>query len=117
MGLQHGTGMDRVTSKPAFVAEALMLVAAPACACDAQGMVWTANDAMVELVGAAVEGRMLAELFCVPGSVMAEIRLALLAERRWGGQLAHGGAGIAVDIHSRPLPPSCGIDGATFVFT
>jgi hypothetical protein len=32
--------MDRLTSKPALVAEALALIAAPACACDAQGVVW-----------------------------------------------------------------------------
>ncbi|HEX8784624.1 MAG TPA: diguanylate cyclase, partial [Telluria sp.] len=108
--------MDRVTSKPAFVAEALALVAAPACACDAQGMVWAANAAMVDLVGVEIEGRNMAELFAVPGAAAIEIRLALAGERRWGGQLARAGSGIALDIHSRPLPPAGGIAGATFVF-
>ena len=117
MGLQHGTGMDRVTSKPAFVAEALALVAAPACACDAQGMVWAANAAMADLIGAEVEGRILSELFCVPAAAAAEIRVSLVQQRCWAGQLARVDAGIAVKVSSLPLPASGGIGGATFVFS
>jgi len=88
--------MDRVTSKPAFVAEALALIAAPACACDARGMVWTANAAMADFAGAPVEGRALAELFCAPAVAAAEIRLALAGERRWEGLLARGNQGLRV---------------------
>ena len=112
--------MDRVTSKPAFVAEALALIAAPACACDVQGMVWSANAAMRDLVGADIEGRSLAALFQVPAVATSEMQLALAGERRWSGLLS-GGADVhearAVEVHARPLPREAGIAGATFVFS
>jgi diguanylate cyclase (GGDEF)-like protein/PAS domain S-box-containing protein len=109
--------MDRVTSKPAFVAEALALIAAPACACDAQGIVWAANAAMDELAGSPVEGRALSALFCVAGIAAAEIRQALAGERFWEGLLACGPVGRRVKVRGRALPPMSGIAGATFVFS
>src|SRR5690349_18512700 len=111
--------MDRVTSKPALVAEALGLIAAPACACDAQGMVWAANEALERLLGAPLEGRMLAALFCEAGARQAalEAGLALAGERRWSGTLAAGDKDLAVEVRARPLPPQAGIPGATFVFS
>jgi PAS domain-containing protein len=109
--------MDGVTSKPAFVAEALALIAAPACACDAQGMVWSANAAMIELAGGEVDGRSLPELFHVPAVAAAEVRLALAGERRWSGILAGGLEARAVEVRARPLPLATGSAGATFVFT
>jgi diguanylate cyclase (GGDEF)-like protein/PAS domain S-box-containing protein len=113
------TGMDRVTSKPAMVAEALALIAAPACACDAQGMVWTANDALGRLIGAAPEGRRLAALFCERSMPQAahEAAQAPAQERRWSGVLAAGGREVAVEVRAQPLPPAAGMPGATYVFS
>jgi diguanylate cyclase (GGDEF)-like protein/PAS domain S-box-containing protein len=110
--------MDRVTSKPALVAEALALIAAPACACDAQGMIWAANEAFERLLGAPAEGRTLATLFCARSAPQAahETGLALAGERRWNGRLAGEGGELAVEVRARPLPPQAGIPGATFVF-
>ena len=110
--------MDRVTSKPALVAEALALLAAPACACDAQGMIWAANEALEGLLGAPLEGRTLPALFCersVP-QALHESALAPDGERRWSGVLAAGARAVAVEVRARPLPPDAGIAGATFVF-
>jgi len=111
--------MDRVTSKPALVAEALALIAAPACACDAQGMVWAANAAMMELAGGEVEGRPLLALFgsASADAAAAEIRLALAGERRWHGLFWREGRSLPVEVRARPLPAAAGIVGATFVFT
>jgi diguanylate cyclase (GGDEF)-like protein/PAS domain S-box-containing protein len=111
--------MDRVTSKPALVAEALALIAAPACACDAQGMVWAANEALERLLGAGLDGRMLAALFIEgsAGQAALEASLALADERRWRGLLAAGDKGLAVEVRARPLPCGAGIAGATFVFS
>jgi diguanylate cyclase (GGDEF)-like protein/PAS domain S-box-containing protein len=111
--------MDRVTSKPAFVAEALALIAAPACACDAQGMIWAANDALERLLGAPLEGRMLGTLFSErsAGQAALEASLALAGERHWNGLLAAGGTNLPVEVRARPLPPEAGSAGVTLVFS
>jgi diguanylate cyclase (GGDEF)-like protein/PAS domain S-box-containing protein len=111
--------MDRVTSKPALVAEALALIAAPACACDAQGMVWAANEALERLLGTPLEGRTLAALFSErsAGQAAREASLALAGERRWSGLLAAGGNALPVEVRAQPLTPGAGIAGATFVFS
>jgi diguanylate cyclase (GGDEF)-like protein/PAS domain S-box-containing protein len=110
--------MDRMTSKPALVAEALALIAAPACACDAQGMVWAANAAMVDMIGAPLEGRPLLSLFCARSAneAAAAIRQALGGARRWHGLVARASQELAVEVRAQPLPASAGIGGATFVF-
>jgi diguanylate cyclase (GGDEF)-like protein/PAS domain S-box-containing protein len=110
--------MDRVTSKPAMVAEALALLAAPACACDGQGMIWAANEALERLLGVVLEGTMLPALFCERSRPQAahEAGLASGAERRWSGLLAAGELEVPVEVRARPLPPEAGIAGATFVF-
>jgi diguanylate cyclase (GGDEF)-like protein/PAS domain S-box-containing protein len=113
--------MDRVTSKQAFVAEALALIAAPACACDAQGMVWAANPAMMELAGRPLDGRALLELFDADQLTSAAIGIAsaqhVAQEGRWEAVLAAGTAqpGRVVEVHAKPLPAGTG-PGATFVF-
>jgi diguanylate cyclase (GGDEF)-like protein/PAS domain S-box-containing protein len=111
--------MDRVTSKPAFVAEALALIAAPACACDAQGTIWAANDALERLLAVPLEGRTLGTLFSErsAGQAAREAGLALAGERRWSGLLVVGGKELAVEVRARPLPPDAGRAGATFVFS
>jgi diguanylate cyclase (GGDEF)-like protein/PAS domain S-box-containing protein len=108
--------MDRVTSIPALVAEALALIAAPACACDAQGVVWAATEALERLLGVPLEGRMLAALFSErsAGQAAREASLALAGERRWSGLLAAGADALPVEVRARPLAPGA---GATFVFS
>ncbi|TQK10595.1 EAL domain-containing protein [Herbaspirillum sp. SJZ107] len=114
--------MDRVTSKAAFVAEALALIAAPACACDAQGVVWAANPAMAELAGGPLEGRSLGELLdmdalTAPAAMAIASSQTLAREGRWEVVLAAGTAlpGRALEVRAKPLPAACGA-GATFVF-
>ena len=55
--------MNRVPTSPDFIAEALQLIALPACACDACGMVVAANGALADLLGMDVSGRLLADCF------------------------------------------------------
>jgi diguanylate cyclase (GGDEF)-like protein/PAS domain S-box-containing protein len=100
------------------VADALALIAAPACACDADGRIWAANAALVELAGGALEGRPLVSLFCAhtAAAMAVEIRLALAGERRWDALLDCGPQGRPVEVRAKPLPPGAGIAGATFVF-
>ena len=112
--------MDRVTSKPAFVAEALALIAAPACACDADGVVTAANAAMLELSGAPLIGRPLHALF-EADSITAAATAAIASGRdlaqdgRWEAVLAPASAqpGRVVEVRARSLPAGT---GATFVF-
>ena len=105
-------------SIPALVADALAMIAAPACACDAEGMIWAANAALVELAGGAVEGRPLVSLFCAhtAAAMAVEIRLALAGERRWDALVDRGPQGRPVEVRAKPLPPGAGSAGATFVF-
>ena len=112
--------MDRVTSKPAVVAEALALVAAPACACDAQGMVTAANAAMLELSGVPLIGQPLHALF-EADSITDAAAVAIASGRspaqdgRWEAVLAAASAqpGRVVEVRARSLPSG---SGATFVF-
>jgi diguanylate cyclase (GGDEF)-like protein/PAS domain S-box-containing protein len=112
--------MDRVTSKTAFVAEALALIAAPACACDAHGVVTAANAAMLELSGAPLIGQPLHALFAAD-SITAAATAAIASGRnaaqdgRWEAVLAPASAqpGRVVEVRARSLPAGA---GATFVF-
>jgi len=109
--------MDFVTSNTAFVAEALALIAAPACACDAHGVVWAANPAMEALAGTPLAGRALVELFCPHSAAVAGIVLAPETEGRWDAVLAAaaGQPERVVEVRTKPLPAQAG-RGATFVF-
>jgi diguanylate cyclase (GGDEF)-like protein/PAS domain S-box-containing protein len=108
--------MDRITSTPAIVAEALDLVAAPACACDASGMVIAANAAMTGLAGESPAGRTLLDLFRGREARLAavELRKSVRRTRHWRTTLHVDGEPLVVHVCSRPLP---GGRGATFVFT
>ena len=110
--------MDRGTNTPAFVAAALALIAAPACACDGTGTIVAANAALEELVGGAVAGRPLASLFCprTGAAAAVEIRLSLSGERRWDALIEGAPQGRPVEVRGKPLPPDAGLAGATFVF-
>ena len=115
--------MDRISSKPAFVAEALDLIAGPACAVDASGIVFAANSAMRQLAGASPEGRSLLEMFSGQAARVAviELRRAMRGERCWNTRLTVNGLDIAVQVRSKPmasrLGSGSGTPGATFVFT
>jgi diguanylate cyclase (GGDEF)-like protein/PAS domain S-box-containing protein len=111
--------MDRISSKPAVVAEALRLIAAPACACDAMGIVVAANAEMTALAGRSPRGRLLLDLFRGEGAQLAaaELEAAPSGERCWRGTLSVRGEHLAVEVRSKPLVPECGAPGATFVFT
>jgi diguanylate cyclase (GGDEF)-like protein/PAS domain S-box-containing protein len=110
--------MDRVASKPAFVAEALQLTGAPACACDVNGMVVAANPELTELFGVNVEGRPLVELFRGHAArAAARILLAFERECRWDDLVTVRSREMAVQVRAKPLPPGAGMPGATFVFT
>jgi diguanylate cyclase (GGDEF)-like protein/PAS domain S-box-containing protein len=108
-----------MSSKPASVAEALHLIAAPACACDAMGVVVAANAEMTALAGKSPKGRPLLKLFRDEAMQVAAVELeaATSAERCWRGTLSVRGQHLAVEVRSKPLASECGAPGATFVFT
>jgi PAS domain S-box-containing protein len=109
--------MDRVASKPAFVEEALRLTGAPACACDANGMVFAANPELAELLGIDMQGRALVELFRGRAAHAAgRIHAAFDADCRWDDVVTVGANELAVQIRAKPLPPAAGVRGASFVF-
>jgi diguanylate cyclase (GGDEF)-like protein/PAS domain S-box-containing protein len=109
--------MDRVASKPAFVDEALQLTGAPACACDADGMVFAANPELAELLGMDVEGRALVELFRGRAALASgRIQAAFERDCRWDDVVTVGATELAVRIRAKPLPAAAGVRGATFVF-
>jgi diguanylate cyclase (GGDEF)-like protein/PAS domain S-box-containing protein len=107
--------MDRGTSTAALVAEALALIAAPACACDGEGRIWAANAALIELAGGTVDGRPLVSLFCahMAAALAVEIRLSLAGERRWDALIERAGESRPVEVRAKPLPAGA---GAVFVF-
>jgi diguanylate cyclase (GGDEF)-like protein/PAS domain S-box-containing protein len=109
--------MDRVSSKLTFVAEALRLTCAPACACDETGLVFAANPELTEMLGIRIEGHPLLELFRGRAAqAAAHVRGAFERERRWDSVLTVNGRDLVVQVRAKPLPPSAGMRGATFVF-
>ncbi len=107
--------MDRLTTKPDFVAEALQLIGSPACACDADGMVHAANAALCALLGAMPAGQPLLDLFAPDARHDAFLRLndGDGADQLWESALHAHGQPVAVQVLAKPLPGG----GATFVFT
>ncbi|WP_308922470.1 EAL domain-containing protein [Janthinobacterium sp. J1-1] len=115
--------MNRVPTSPDFIADALQLIALPACACDACGMVVAANDALARMLGMDVSGRLLADCFsdAYRASSTSMLRAALGPngrEREWDSCLQGIDAHIAVQVWARPLLPvdGAGLAGATLVF-
>jgi len=110
--------MDRISSQPAFVADALRLVGAPACACDAAGVIFAANDALTALLGEPPHGRPLLDLFRGAAAAASASRLpeAVTQPCDWHGLLALAKGELPVHVRARPLPPGAGAPGATFVF-
>ena len=109
--------MDRMSSQPAFVADALRLLGAPACACDAAGVIFAANDALRALLGAPPEGRVLQELLRVASTNAADLMEEAMARPcTWPGALAASGGMLPVQVCVQPLTDSAGMPGASFVF-
>ena len=110
--------MDRVPTNLDFVADALQLIASPACACDGDGIVFASNSELRAMLGAGIDGARFYELFA-PGAVVpaAPVEGARFCEQRWESMLRAAGphaTGVAVQVSAKPLP---GGAGATFVFT
>ena len=107
--------MDRVTTNLDFIADALQLIASPACACDGAGIVFASNAALRSLLGAAVDGSRLNDLFATHAleAGAAQAHAAMSSECHWHSALRAQGGDIAVQVVAKPLPGA----GATFVFT
>ena len=113
--------MKRVPTSPDFIADALQLIALPACACDACGMVVAANGALAGLLGMDLQGRLLADCFSETyrASSASMLRGALGAAgraRHWESSLQGRDAAIAVQVWAKPLQVGDGLPGATLVF-
>ena len=98
-------------------AAALALVGAPACACDARGLVTAANSDMLLLLGEDPQGRSLLDFFARASmaSSAAALHAALRLPQHWDGVLTVGGEDIAVQLRAKPLVD--GAPGCTIVFT
>jgi diguanylate cyclase (GGDEF)-like protein/PAS domain S-box-containing protein len=106
-----------VANKPTFVDEALRLTGAPACACDANGMVFAANAELAELLGLEMAGRALVELFRGGAAQAAgHIEAAFERDCRWDDVVTVGATELTVRVRAKPLPAAAGMRGATFVF-
>ncbi|SHH13571.1 EAL domain-containing protein [Massilia sp. CF038] len=108
--------MDRVPTNLDFLADALQLIAAPACACDAAGIVFAANAELLALLGTDPNGARLIDLLNPSQRPAAEdlFDAANLSMQRWESVLLDDEHAIAVQVTAKPLP---GGNGATFVFT
>ena len=115
--------MERVPFKPEAVADALQLIALPACACDAAGAIFASNAALHALFDCdalgAVEGRLLHDFFSAGSAARQLVRDASLDQQQWEDQLQIGAQPIPVQVLAKPLPKVAGAAGAgaTFVFT
>jgi diguanylate cyclase (GGDEF)-like protein/PAS domain S-box-containing protein len=108
--------MDRVPTNFDFVADALQLIASPACACDGQGIVFACNAELRALLGASIDGTRFNDLLAARAldTGAAKAHAALFAEQLWESTLRGDGYEVAVQVHAKPLPSN---GGATFVFT
>jgi hypothetical protein len=73
--------MDRIPTSQMALTSALQLIGAPACACDRAGTIIAANPELAALIGAACEGRALADLLA-PASVAPSVALLRQARSR-----------------------------------
>ncbi|MFP5390263.1 MAG: EAL domain-containing protein [Gammaproteobacteria bacterium] len=111
--------MDRVPLNPDFVADALQLIGSPACACAPDGVVFARNDALCTLLGTDPLGQPLSGFFSaatLPGA-LAHLRQVASVEQRWESMLEGPAGQSPVMVLAKPLAPSTGVAGASFVFT
>ena len=114
--LQRSGDMDRVPINLEFVAEALELIASPACACDGDGLIFACNAALRTLLGAGGEPARFSDLFATPAleTGAAMFHASLSSAQRWDTALRANGQEIAVQVLAKPLANGA---GATFVLT
>lgn len=108
--------MDRAPTNLDFVADALQLIASPACACDAAGVVFACNDELRALLGADINGIAFVDLFAphLQESAAAQAQAARASAQCWESALGWDGQEIAVQVLAKPLPAGA---GASFVLT
>jgi diguanylate cyclase (GGDEF)-like protein/PAS domain S-box-containing protein len=110
--------MNRVSTNPDFVADALALVGVPACACGNDGVVLATNAELVALLGFDPCGRAVADLFA------RHVRAASVdqlnntgAGQRWDSCLTcASGQYLSVQAWVKPLPAGGMTEGVTIVF-
>ena len=110
--------MNRVSTHPDFVGDALALVGVPACACGADRVVSAANAELVALLGFDPCGRPVADLFArhVRGASLEQLNHTG-AGRRWDSCLTcASGQYLSVQAWVKPLPAGGMTEGLTIVF-
>ncbi|MFS2137405.1 EAL domain-containing protein [Duganella sp. Dugasp56] len=114
--------MNRVSTHPDFVADAIALIGVPACAYSTEGIVLAANPELVALLGFDPCGRPAADLFArhVRAAGVAQLDAALAASgagQRWDSCLTcASGSYLSVQAWTKPLPAGSAVQGATIVF-
>ena len=114
--------MNRVSTHPDFVADALQLIGIPACAASADGTVLAVNAELAALLGEDVSGRAVSELFArhVREDSIVQLDAALGAGatgQRWDSCLTRAnGQYVSVQVWAKPLPAGAAVEGATIVF-
>jgi len=117
--------MNRASTHPDFIADALQLIGVPACACNAEGAILAVNMELASLLGFDPSGRLVVELFARHvRSDSAEMLDAALgasdvggADQRWDSYLTcANGQYVAVKVLAKPLPQDADMGGATIVF-
>ena len=112
--------MNRASTNPDFVADALALIGVPACAYSDDGVVVAANWELIDLLGADPCGRPVAELFArhVRAASAEHLDTAMLSGTfgvRWDSCLTcANGQYLSVQAKAKALP--AGASGGTIVF-
>ena len=110
--------MNRVSSHPDFVADALALIGVPACAYSAEGLVLAANEELIALLECDPSGQAVENLFArhLRAASIARLNDAHTAQC-WDSCLASAsGKYIAVQVWTKALPAGAEADGGTIVF-
>ena len=110
--------MNRVSSHPDFVADALALIGVPACAYSAEGQVLAASAELIALLECDPAGQTVESLFARHLRAASVARLADAETGQcWDSCLASAsGKYIAVQVWTKPLPAGAETDGGTIVF-
>jgi diguanylate cyclase (GGDEF)-like protein/PAS domain S-box-containing protein len=110
--------MNRVTTNPDFVADALALIGVPACAYNAAGVVFAANTELSVMLGFDPCARPVADLFArhVRAASVDQLKHAGVGQR-WDSCLTcASGQYLSVQACVKALPAGAAADGATIVF-
>jgi diguanylate cyclase (GGDEF)-like protein/PAS domain S-box-containing protein len=110
--------MNRVSTNPDFIADALALVGVPACACGTDGVVLAANAELAALLGFDPCGRPVADLFARHMRAASVDQLNNIGGgHRWDSCLTcANGQYLSVQAWAKPLPAGGMTEGVTLVF-